>query len=55
MPPHDQGQTDIWSNEASVTVIGESVIDIIHDPLNATGAPQKHPVGDGRKLSHCDG
>ncbi|MDQ0028757.1 carbohydrate kinase family protein [Arthrobacter bambusae] len=46
MPTHQNGpQSELFDDGALVTVIGESLVDIIDDPLRGSAAPQAHPGG----------
>ncbi|MET3934644.1 carbohydrate kinase [Arthrobacter sp. OAP107] len=46
MPPHENGpEVGISDDAALVTVIGESLVDIIDDPLRENTAPETHPGG----------
>lgn len=46
MPSHENGPEPVLSDDAAlVTVIGESLVDIIDDPRRGNTAPETHPGG----------
>ncbi|MDQ0618687.1 carbohydrate kinase family protein [Arthrobacter globiformis] len=45
MPSHENGPESELSDDALVSVIGESLVDIIDDPSRGTPAPETHPGG----------